>query len=206
MSQGWSLNNIEKTFESQDRICIASRLKQVHTDGALCPHELDPYAQADFKAILVGLADELGTSKLCCHCHEELYHLHAQKDNTTKKLYHWFVCKRWASSESEWTALITRDLNPGINVWNLAHQWNLFQTCYTVLSNSGGLASISAGNAIEERAGASVDITVGQAANNQTDTMQLGTCNVRGWKGVKGIHERLNMRWMKHMPDFLERN
>jgi hypothetical protein len=91
--------------------------------------------------------------------------MHVQKDNKTKKLFRCLVCKGCVSSESEKTAFITRDLNSAINILNLAHQWVHFQTRPSVFSRTEGLASTSVANTMEEKAGQSVDFTVGQATN-----------------------------------------
>ena len=157
------LNNIEKTFGSPDQICIAygdwSRATQMRYFMPTMGIGLRKLIAMRFTLVMV---NEFRTSKLCCHCHKELCHMHVQKDNKTKKLFRCLVCKGCVSSESEKTAFITRDLNSAINIRNLAHDWVHFQTRPSVFSRTEGLASTSV---VEEKAGQSVDFTVGQATN-----------------------------------------
>ena len=160
------LNNIERTFGSADQICIAygdwSRSTQMKH---FVPTKGVGLRKLIAKRFLLVMVNEFRTSKLCCHCHKELCHMRVQKDNKTKKLFRCLVCKGCVSLESEKTAFITRDLNSAINVRNLAYHWVHFQTRPSVFSRTEGLASTSVGNTTEEKAGQSVDFTVGQATN-----------------------------------------
>ena len=160
------LNNIEKTFGSPDQICISygdwSRSTQMKH---FVPTKGIGLRKLIARRFLLVMVNEFRTSKLCCHCNKELCHMHVQKDNTTKKLFRCLVCKGCVSSESKKTAFITRDLNSAINIRNLAHQWVHFQTRPSVFSRTEGLASTSVANTREEKAGQSVDFTVGQATN-----------------------------------------
>jgi len=160
------LNNIEKTFGSSNEICIAygdwSRSTQMKH---FVPTKGIGLRKLIARRFLLVMVNEFRTSKLCCHCHKELCHMHVQKENKTKTLFRCLVCKGCVSSESEKTAFITRDLNSAINIRNLAHQWVHFQTRPSVFSRTEGLASTSVANTAEEKAGQSVDFTVGQATN-----------------------------------------
>lgn len=160
------LNNIEKTFGSPDEICISygdwSRSTQMKH---FVPTKGIGLRKLIARRFLLVMVNEFRTSKLCCHCHKGLCHMHIQKDNKTKKLFRCLVCKGCVSSESKKTTFITRDLNSAINIRNLAHQWVHFQTRPSVFSRTEGVASTLVANTTEEKAGQSVDFTVGQATN-----------------------------------------
>lgn len=162
-SEDMFLNNIEKIFGTPDQISIAygDWSRSTHMKHFVPTKGIGLRKLIARRFVLV-MVNEFRTSKLCCHCHKELFHLHVQKDNKTKKLFRCLVCKECVSSESEKTAFITRDLNSAINIRNLAHQWVHFQTRPSVFSRTEGLASTSVA---EEKAGQSVDFTVGQATN-----------------------------------------
>ena len=160
------LDNIEKTFGTPEDICIAygdwSRSTQMKH---FVPTKGIGLRKLIARRFMLVMVNEFRTSKLCCHCHKELCHMHVQKDNKTKKLFRCLVCKGCVSSESENIAFITRDLNSAINIRNLAHQWVHFQTRPLVFSRTEGVASTSVANTTEEKVGQSVDFTVGQATN-----------------------------------------
>jgi hypothetical protein len=105
--------------------------------------------------------NEFRTSKLCCHCHQELCHLKVKQDAKNKKVFRCLVCNECVRSESKQPVFVTRDLNSAKNILHLAKCWMKEQKRPSVFNRTEGLTFTS----IEEKVGQSVDFTVGNATN-----------------------------------------